>query len=178
MQKFMLPAMALIAVGMLVSAFTPVVSPAPTELKWYTWEEALNLQKTAPKKIFVDVYTDWCGWCKRMDQTTFKDSSVMDYMAKNFYCVKFNAEQKDAIEFNGHKFEWVDTGNGRGVHMLAYSLLDGRLGYPAFVYLNEKFERIMISPGYKVPDDILKELHFAAEEHYTKTSLEEFKKGE
>jgi thioredoxin-related protein len=60
--------------------------------------------------------------------------------------------------------------------MLAYSLLEGKMGYPCFVYLNEKFERIMISPGYKEPDAIMKELSFAAEEHYTKTSWEEWNK--
>jgi thioredoxin-related protein len=67
-----------------------------------------------------------------------------------------------------------DNGRG-GVHTLAYSLLDGNMGYPAMVYLNEKFERIMISPGYKEVPDMLKELKFAAEEQYSKTTWEAYK---
>ncbi len=42
--------------------------------------------------------------------------------------------------------------------------------------LNEKYERIMISPGYKEPLDMIKELHFAAEEHYSKTTWEAYSK--
>lgn len=149
--------------------------PAVTELKWYTWDEAVALNKKEPRKIFVDVYTDWCGWCKKMDKSTFADPKVSEYLAKNFYPVKFNAEQKEDIVFNNNTFNYVDNG-GRGYHMLAYSLLEGKMGYPCFVYLNEKFERIMISPGYKEPDAIMKELSFAAEEQYTKTSWEVWNK--
>ena len=72
----------------------------------------------------------------------------------------------------------MENDNGRGgVHNLAYLLLDGKLGYPAMVYLNEKFERIMISPGYKEVPDMLKELKFAAEEQYMKTTWEEYSAG-
>ena len=65
----------------------------------------------------------------------------------------------------------------RGVHELAYALLDGRLGYPAFVYLDENQDRITISPGYKTADVIIKELEFVADEHYKTTSYDDFTKG-
>jgi thioredoxin-related protein len=162
--------------GLAAYSSDKTLSPPPADpLKWYTWEEAVELNKTAPKKIMVDVYTDWCGWCKKMDKSTFTDPAVAAYLSANFYPVKFNAEQKGEVKFGDHTFKFVDNGGGRGVHELAYSLLNGQMGYPAFVYLNEKYERIMISPGYKEPADILKELHFAAEEHYSKTTWEEFK---
>lgn len=148
-----------------------VVRPDDT-LKWHTWEEAVELNKTTPKKIFVDVYTDWCGWCKRMDQTTFADPTLAAYLAANFYAVKFNAEQKGDIQFNGHTFKYLEASRA---HELAVSLLDGKMGYPSFVSLNEKYERIMISPGYKEPKDILKELRFCAEEQYTKTTWEKYR---
>lgn len=155
-------------------SFRPVPPAAPA-LKWYTWEEAVELNKTKPKKIVVDVYTDWCGWCKRMDKSTFSDPAVMAYLAENFYPVKFNAEQKADIQFAGQTFKFMEGEGGRGgVHTLAYSMLDGHLGYPAIVYFNEKFERIMISPGYKEVPAMMKELKFAAEEQYTKTSWEEY----
>lgn len=154
-------------------------NPKPVEtapMRWYTWEEAVELNKSKPKKIFVDVYTDWCGWCKKMDKSTFADPAVMEYMSANFYPVKLNAEQKEDINFNGEVFKYVAQGS-RGVHTLAYSLLDGQMSYPSFVTLNEKFERIMISPGYKEAPDMLKELKFSAEEHYSKTSWEEYQKS-
>jgi len=73
-----------------------------TEIKWYTLEEALEAQEKNDKKIFIDMYTDWCKWCKVMDQKTFTDQAVIQYMNENFYAVKFNAEQKEAINFLGY----------------------------------------------------------------------------
>lgn len=147
------------------------------EVKWYTWDEAVVLNQTNPKKIIVDVFTDWCGWCKKMDKSTFTSPEVAAYLAANFYPVKLNAEQKADIQFSGQRFAYVETENGRGVHTLAYALLDGKMSYPTVVYLNEKYERIMISPGYKEPDGMLLELKFAAEERYLSQSFEDYKKG-
>ena len=178
MKKFLLPSLFAVAGLLVLAAFRtvpPSPQPQPAPLKWYTWEEAVELNKTKPKKIVIDVFTDWCGWCKRMDRSTFVDEKVMEYMAANFYPVKLNAEQKADIQFNGETFKYVDTGNGRGVHTLAYSLLDGQMQYPTVVYLNEKYERIMISAGFKEPADLMKELRFSAEEHYNNTSWEQYK---
>jgi len=142
-------------------------------ITWYTWEEAHELSKTAPKKVFIDLYTDWCGWCKKMDKTTFQDPAVVKELNDNFYAVKFNAEQKEAITFNEKKYEFMNSGR-RGVHQLAYALLDGRLGYPAFVTLDETFARIMISPGFKQTPQLMKELAFAKEEHYKTKTFEDY----
>lgn len=150
---------------------------AADEIKWYTWDEALKLAEKNPKKIFIDVYTDWCGWCKRMDQTTFKDAAVVKFMNDNFYSVKFNAEQKEEIKYKDHTFKFFPSG-ARGVHELAYSLLDGQLGYPAYVYLDEKQNRITISPGYKPADKFLKEIKYIGGGYYEKKTYEEFLKSE
>ena len=147
------------------------------DLKWYSWEEAVAACEKEPRKIFVDVYTDWCGWCKVMDKKTFPIPEVKSYIEANFYPVKLDAEQKEDIVWNGNTFSWRPAGRN-GINMLAYSLLEGKTSYPTIVYLNEKFERIMISPGYKTPEQFLPELKFAAEEHYTTKTWEEYKKGQ
>ena len=66
---------------------------AAQEVEWMSWEEALARSESdaEPKKIFVDVYTDWCGWCKRMDATTFVDPTIVSLMDEHFYAVKLNA---------------------------------------------------------------------------------------
>ena len=161
---------------MLLFAFS-VSAQGNAEIKWYDWDEAVELSKTSPKKVFVDLYTNWCGWCKRMDATTFKDENIVKYLNDNFYPVKFNAEQKEDIVFNGNTFTFIAQGR-RGVHQLAYALLDGRLGYPAFVMLDESFARIMVSPGYKRPDQLIKELTFAKEEKYKQMTWETFSSSE
>ncbi len=161
--------------GSFVLAHCIAWSQEVPRIKWYTWEEAAALQQKQPKKIFVDVYTSWCGWCKRMDKVTFSDTAVVQYLNKYFYPVKLDAEQRGEIRFNGEVFGFVETGNGKGIHTLAYALLDGRMGYPSMVYLNERFERIMISPGYKEAPALLQELRFAAEEAYKHTTWEAYR---
>ena len=147
----------LVIASLFLGASENEVVPAESGIKWYSWEEAVKANKSKPKLMFVDVYTDWCGWCKRMDQTTFLDKEVIQYLNTHFYPVKLNAEQRGDIQHNGQVFQFRDVGR-RGVHELAYSLLDGRLGYPSYVYLNEKQERLKISPGYKDAANLLKEL--------------------
>lgn len=143
------------------------------KITWLTWEEAMEMNKENPKKIFVDVYTEWCGWCKRMDATTFTDPDVVDYMNDHFYAVKLDAEMKENIIFKDQKFKYVKQGN-KGIHTLAYSLLEGKLSYPSFVTLNEDLDRIAVSPGYKKPDQLIKELRFAAEDKYKDKSWDDY----
>lgn len=146
---------------------------SPGTIQWMGMEEALAAQQSDPKPIFIDVYTDWCGWCKKMDQTTFKDPDVVKYMNENFYAVKFDAEQKENIEYKGYTLKFIAQGR-RGVHELAYSLLDGRLGYPSYVYLDENQDRITISPGYKTADSFIKELQYIGDGHYKTKKYEEY----
>ena len=69
-------------------------------VEWLGLNEAFELQKKDPKPMLVDVYTDWCGWCKHMDATTFKDPQIVSYLNQNFYAVKYNAETKDSMIVN------------------------------------------------------------------------------
>jgi thioredoxin-related protein len=144
------------------------------EVSWMTWEEAATANENQPRKLFVDVYTSWCGWCKKMDATTFKDPGVVAELNSKFYAIKLNAEQKETIFWNGQEFKWYASGRD-GLHQLAYELLDGQMSYPTYVILDEEFSRILISPGYMESPMLMKELKFAAEEHYKTTKWETFK---
>jgi thioredoxin-related protein len=149
------------------------VSDAVSEITWYTWEDAIELNKTTNKKVIVDLYTDWCGWCKKMDRETFKDPQVAAYIAENFIAVKLDGEHKESITYKAHEFKFVDRGR-RGYHELAYSLLEGKMSYPTFVFLDENEERIMISPGYKDAKAMLKQLVYIADEHYKTKKFQDF----
>lgn len=181
MKKILLGAGVLAVLGMVFAFSAPskkAATIAETEtINWYTWEEAVKIAEENPKKLFIDVYTDWCGWCKRMDATTFKDEEVIKFMNKNFYAVKFNAEQKADIEYKGHTLKYIAQGR-RGVHELAYSLLNGQLSYPNFVYLDEEQRVITRSPGYKTPDVLIKELNYIGDDVFKEKTYEEYAKGE
>lgn len=167
----------LLSLAVLTTAFqtTDPTPDARKGIKWYTLEEAMKLSEKQPKKIFIDVYTDWCGWCKRLDKTTFADPLVAAYVNEHFYPVKFNAEQKEQIKFKGYTMKFKPDAGRRGAHEFAIALLDGRMGYPAVVYLDEKQDRISISPGFKPADVMLTELKYIGGNHYKTMGYEEYK---
>ena len=127
---------------------------ADKEINWITFEEAIALNKENPKPIFIDLYTDWCGWGKKMDQSTFKEKDVAAYMNENFYNVKFDAEQKEDVEYKGNTFKFVEQGR-RGYHELAAGLLQGKMSYPSFVVLNKEEQIMQIIKGYQTSDRFL-----------------------
>ena len=69
-------------------------------IEWLSFEQAIAQFNKEPKDMFIDVYTNWCGWCKRMDQTTFKEPEVVKLLSGNYYCVKVNAEMRNDLIFN------------------------------------------------------------------------------
>lgn len=133
------------------------------KIKWYTWEEAVAANENEKRKIFVDIYTSWCGWCKRMDKTTFSDPRVAAYLNKHFYAVKLDAEQKEAITFGGYTFNYKPL-RSKGYHELAAALLDNKLSYPTTVFLTEEFKVDQRLPGYLDANKMLAVLTYLAEE--------------
>ncbi len=133
------------------------------KIKWYSFEEAAELNKTNPKKLFVDVYTDWCGWCKKMDATTFSNPVIIKYMNDNYYPVKFNAESVEPVTFNDHEFVNNDPDGRRSSHELAKTLLSGKMSYPSYVFLNEKNELITVVSGYLAAIKLEPILHYFGE---------------
>ncbi len=129
--------------------FFSVFGFGQSQINWLTWEEASKKMEEEPKKIFIDLYTDWCGWCKKMDQTTFKDPEIIKAMNENYYAVKFDAERKDTVVFDGYTFVNPKPNGKRSTHMFAASLLNNQLSYPSFVVLDKNFNRLHIIKGYK-----------------------------
>lgn len=133
------------------------IEETPAGLKWYDFENAMELNKKEKKKVLVDMYTSWCGWCKVMDRQTFTDPEVVDYLNEHFILIKFNAETKEPVEFKGQTYQFKPMGR-RGANGLAIQMLNGRLAYPSLVYLDADFNKIKVSPGFKKPQQLLDEL--------------------
>ena len=162
-------------IGLIASYNLRAQETTSNKINWMSFEEAVKLNETAPKKIFIDVYTDWCGWCTKMDQTTFIDLSVVEYMNKNYYAVKFDAEQAEPIEFMGHTFINQNPGGARkGTHQLAQALLQGKMSYPSYVFMNEKNQVLTIVPGYAEAKDFLPILEYFGSDAFMTTSWEKY----
>jgi len=126
------------------------------EVNWVSFSEAVEMAATDenPKKVFIDVYTDWCGWCKKMDKDTFQNPEVAKYMEDNFYMVKMDGEGKDPIDFKGKTYNFIASGR-KGYHELAAALMQGRLSYPTTIFLDEEMNMLSPVPGYQKPKPFL-----------------------
>jgi thioredoxin-related protein len=144
----------------------------PSDVKWYTIEEADSLFEIQKKPLFIDVYTEWCGWCKHMMKTTFAHKGIASYMNQNFINVRFDAETFDTLTFQNKTY--TNPGVGRKPkHDLAKFLLNGRYSFPTIVYMgrDKKFYPI---PGYQKVAEIEPFLIYFAENLYSSINLQDF----
>ncbi len=146
-------------------------------IKWLSFEEAVKLNAKKPRKMIIDVYTDWCGWCKVMDKQTFSDPIIIEYVNANYYAVKLDAEMKDKLTFQGVDYEFTVTNGTKGYHTFAAKLLDGKLSYPSTVVLDEEYNRIGLVPGFLRPEQFDQMLKYYGGNHNKTTPYEEFTKN-
>lgn len=148
------------------------------EVHWMSFDEAVKLDAKHPKKIFIDVYTQWCGWCKKMDADTYTNPTVVSYLNKYYYAVRLDAETADTFHFKDHKFFNPQPHTKGYTNELASSLLDGKLGYPTTVYMDEKFERLTYVQSYVTATDLMPILKYFAEDKYKTMNFDDYKKSE
>lgn len=133
--------------------FVFTVGLSAQEIQWMSLPEALEAQKKEPKKIFMDVYTKWCGPCKLLDRFTFSNKDVARYISTHFYAVKFNAEGNEEINFYDRKYtnpNYDPKRKGRNAtHQFTQFL--GISGYPTMVFFSEDGDPIMPVVGYYKP---------------------------
>ncbi|REJ82454.1 MAG: DUF255 domain-containing protein [Bacteroidetes bacterium] len=142
-------------------------------VKWLKMEDALRMNQVSPKKIFIDVYTSWCGWCKRMDATTFSDKEVSDYLNEKFYSVKLDAETRDTINYQDKVFLYKPEYKA---NEFAVYILNGKMSYPTTVYLDENSKPIGPVPGYLTKEQMLPVLKYFAEDIYKTKAWEDYLK--
>ena len=169
----------LLAVVLLNGGVKAQESPKPAVkeslIKWYSFAEAYKLNKKTPKKVFVDVFTEWCGWCKKMDAETFTNPIIAKYMSDHFYCVKLDAETKDTIMIDGQAFTNPNPESKRSTHKLAVELLRGKMSYPSYVFLNEKGQMLTVVSGYQPAKEFEGVINFFGSDAYLKSTWEEYR---
>lgn len=154
------------------TAFHPSSEKA-NKIQWLTIEQAAARMEKEPRKIVIDVYTDWCGWCKKMDKETFTNPKVVELVNKHFYAVKLNAEGKDPITLRGQTFKYKDEYRS---HELAVALLQGQMSFPTTVYLDEKMNMLAPVPGYLDAKTFSKILSYFGENHHQAMNFQEYEK--
>ena len=124
----------------------PEAAKETTHINWLSMDDLQTKMKEKPKKVYMDMYTDWCGWCKKMEASTFTNPDVIKYMNENFYCVRFNAERKDTFRFMGTQYYFDPSIKA---NTLAANLMRGKLSYPTSIIMEERYQNPQPIPGYQ-----------------------------
>ena len=149
--------------------------PAPSNdhVKWMTLDEAIIKLQKEKKPLLIDLYTDWCGWCKVMEKKTYSDKNVADYVSDKFYTVKINAETHDKITWNNKTYSF--SSNYRSNEFAVY-LTNGQLEFPTTIFIPADGNPQAI-PGYMAPKDFELLVKYFGEDAYGKIPFEEYKKN-
>lgn len=145
------------------------------KITWYSFEEGVKLNSENHKKVFIDVYTSWCGWCKVLDKSTFPDTTIIRLMNKYFIAVKLDAERKDTVVFNGYTFINPNPDVYKSPHQLASSLLKGRMSYPSMCFLDDSVRLITTVQSYLKPNELEPILEYIGADKYLTMTYDSFK---
>jgi len=140
-------------------------SPA-SDIKWAGYSKALTSAGKSGKKILVDVYTAWCGWCKKMDRDVYANDEVQAYIQKHFEAVKLDAESKRKHKVAANEYTEREIAKQYGVS-----------SYPTTLFLDHKGEPITAIPGYIKANRFLAVLEYIEGNHYKTTGWNEFLKS-
>lgn len=151
-----------VATVLLLAVAGPV--HAQTSILWLDWNAAAEKARTTERPILVDVYTDWCGWCKRMDRDVYARPEIREYLSTRFVTVKLDAEANDPARYQGKDYDSSTLAERFKV-----------TGYPTTVFLRSNGDHIINVPGYVPADRFLLVLQYIAEGHLDRgVNWEEF----
>ncbi|HET8963404.1 MAG TPA: thioredoxin family protein [Chitinophagales bacterium] len=159
---------------------TPVVSKIEDdgEFKWYSVEEAIEQNKISHKKIFMDVYTTWCGPCKWLDANTFSNPRIRQLLSTYYIPTKFDAESSDTIYFKDKTF--VNPNPGAAARMSTHEFTiyiattERGIAYPTMVFLDENMDMIQPISGALSAEQLEPILDYIGQDYYKNTPWETY----
>ncbi|MCP4725717.1 MAG: thioredoxin family protein [bacterium] len=124
-------------------------------INWYSFNDGLRAAKENNKTILIDFYTDWCHWCKVMDEKTYANDKVKQLLKDKFIVVKFDAESAEKVSYKGESVPQIKLARELGV-----------TGFPTTFFLEPNGSIIGGQPGYLEPEAFIKLLNFVVNKEY------------
>ncbi len=134
------------------------------ELKWRTFDAGLAEAKQSNKKILLDVYTDWCGWCKKLDKDVYANDKVAAYLNKAYVIIKLNAESNGKLTYRDKSLTEGGLAQAFGVR-----------GYPTIIFLDSNGEPINSLGGYVAADRFLPIIMYIGDDKYKSMTWDEYR---
>lgn len=142
------------------------------KLEWLKMSELRQKMKSDAKPALIDLYTNWCYWCKVMDKKTYTNSKVIAYINDHFCAVKLDAETKDIIEWKNNSYNYNENYKVNDFTMYVTS---GQPGFPTTViFTNDHSDPISIQ-GFLEPKELEPILKYFGEGVYKTEGFEVFK---
>ncbi|MCD6352233.1 MAG: thioredoxin family protein [Armatimonadetes bacterium] len=129
-------AVAVVGLVVLACLISGAADEEAATIQWASsFEQALQSAAQADKLVMVDVYTDWCGWCKELDKRVYTDPKVAQAIARHFVAVKVDGDKRKDVVTN-------------------YKIR----GYPTILFVDGKGEEVHRVVGFEAPSVFLTEL--------------------
>jgi thioredoxin-related protein len=132
-------------------------------VRWQRWTEGVNATQASGKYMLVDVYTDWCGWCKKLDREVYTHPRVQQLLATNFVTIKLNAESANLITNGANQYTEQELAKILNVE-----------SYPTILVYNNQFQLVSRFSGYYEPREFIRYLKYISGKHYTEYTFKEY----
>lgn len=130
---------------------------------WVTLEDAQRQAADEGKYVLLDVYTEWCGFCRRMNRETYADKSVQDVIDRYFYAVRIDAESQQKVSFQNETYSMEELAQAFGV-----------ASFPTTIFISPTGEPVASQPGFIEAGRFHKMLSFVGSKSYQTQTFQQY----
>lgn len=135
-----------------------------SEISWHRYSEGMELAKKLNKKVFLEFTAKWCGYCKKMKATTFKDPGVVSMLEKYYVSISVDGDSRDTLNFDGY----ITTEQGLTREQYGVS------GFPTYWFLTSAGERIAPVQGYRDSNSFMDILDYLKDDQYKTVKFKDY----